>query len=837
MSSILTIDGTSYDQSGRRAANYLIDGWGWDLESGYWCEFHEHTSGPQPVISGPRAVSLSVSGTTAFAGDIVSVSPAIDGAGRRTWGYRCLGLEYRASWIPVTANDGTGMIRFNVDPSNADAYVASMAGQSVGQILSYCLSLHSSALSAAGITTDATTSSGLAALTLVPNEEVQVCGERLWPALQGVLRRWARNIRLVITGAGLVRVVDVTAGTAHTLTLGTDPIDPPLFSRNWTTSATRFVVRGGGVIEPGYVSYLKGTLTKAWTTTEENSWTYANFTNPSGAMTDHGAVTSVTSATTVTIQSSDASRTWGVNYWNGIQGWVYLTKSTGLGLQYQEARPITATSALTAGGTATITLGYALQNSASNAYDSYQIIAANPTLSNGGLYDVWRLWNVNDPGGLISGHLVPTFPVQVPFLGYDGLAATLTSAPMCQVVGPTNSASMPFVVMPNTGQILFTRPVLEAINSTGNLASGSYTKPTDVYVLLAYSRGALTTTYPPDSGGSPQYSGTAYSAAGLQRTAYQDAWSWRYGGNSSVVNGLAQMLQVSLKNTLTEGTVEYRGLYTATQDPTGGHLLNIAGNGYTTGDESLNIPVRAYSVRYLTEGGGLNYRTTLRCSNRQDPRTGEGFYQHLSVLGGGAQWGAAGVVTGGGMNFVGQAGWDWQFGESGPWDMGDMPRAGRRRPRTRLRSSEDRFRAARAHDLEDREARSANRVRAAEGSMSADERDNLEHLVDSDNRRRARALESPDEAARRHAAEGTTMGPPPGAPTEDERQNRRRLIALDNRRRARTLEGTAARRRREAGERYVSTDPGPDQYDRGEADRGPERTAAVDPSLTGEGTS
>jgi hypothetical protein len=81
------------------------------------------------------------------------------------------------------------------------------------------------------------------------------------------------------------------------------------------------------------------------------------------------------------------------------------------------------------------------------------------------------------------------------------------------------------------------------------------------------------------------------------------------------------------------------------------------------------------------------------------------------------------------------------------------------------------------------------------------------------------------------------MGPPPGAPTEDERQNRRRLIALDNRRRARTLEGTDARRRREAGERYVSTDPGPDKYDRGEADRGPERTAAVDQYLTGEGTS
>src|SRR5689334_2089440 len=101
----LTINGTAYNQTGRRAANYLIDGWGWDTDNGYWLEFHEHTSGPQPVITGPQPVSLDNGTTTLFAGDIVGVRPGIDDAGRRTWGYRCLGLEYRAQWIPVTAAD------------------------------------------------------------------------------------------------------------------------------------------------------------------------------------------------------------------------------------------------------------------------------------------------------------------------------------------------------------------------------------------------------------------------------------------------------------------------------------------------------------------------------------------------------------------------------------------------------------------------------------------------------------------------------------------------------------------------------------------------------------
>jgi hypothetical protein len=55
-----------------------------------------------------------------------------------------------------------------------------------------------------------------------------------------------------------------------------------------------------------------------------------------------------------------------------------------------------------------------------------------------------------------------------------------------------------------------------------------------------------------------------------------------------------------------------------------------------TGDESLNIPVRAVTVQYQTGGGGLLVRTTMRCSTRRDPRTDEGFFQHLSVLGSGA---------------------------------------------------------------------------------------------------------------------------------------------------------------------------------------------------------
>ena len=175
MAITLTINGTAYTQSGRRTANYLLDGHRWDLDSDYAMEFHEHTSGPQPKLAGPVPVSLSVGGTTVFTGELVSADPTLGPHGR-TWAYRCLGLKNRANWLPVTAIDGAGTIRFNTPLMDIDNYNASFAGKSVGDILDSVLTSHAGTLTAAGITTDGTTASQLAALTLVPSEEVIVAG-------------------------------------------------------------------------------------------------------------------------------------------------------------------------------------------------------------------------------------------------------------------------------------------------------------------------------------------------------------------------------------------------------------------------------------------------------------------------------------------------------------------------------------------------------------------------------------------------------------------------------------------------------------------------------------
>jgi hypothetical protein len=637
--SVLTVNGVSYNQAARKTNSLLVDSWGWDVDGDYTLEFHEYVAGPQPQFAGPVPVTLTdPGGNLRFSGDLVSVSASWTENGR-TWGYQCMGLKYRANQLPVVAVDGTGLMAFNLPLSDEDS-IAANNGQSVGQIITTVLTQHAAALSAVGINSDATTGTQLGALTLVPTDPVYVEGGRLWQAMESVFQRWSRNNRLYILPSGLIRVLDVSAGSAHTLTLGTDPVDPPLFSRSWVDCATRYVVRGRGKIYPGYVSLAKATLTAAWSGAQQTAWNWSQFSNPKGA-TDAGTVTTVGGPTSVTVQSSDATRTWATNFWSGIQGWVILFKSSGAGaLTYTESRPVTACTSLAAAGTSTLTLGYNLDNSASGAYDSYQLIGLAPGLSATsplGLNNVYRLFTVSDPGSTIKNHLVKKFPVAFPFQFANNLGVIETNYPIAQIInGSGEGFNATFKVIPSTGQILFDRPVVEQLNSASVLATGGagVVVPADIYAMLAYSRGALSAVYPPDSGG-PVYSGTAYTAANLQRTRYADYDSWGYEGNNALMVSLAQMSQQAVRDTVVTGRVLYKGAYTTVYDPSGGHLLNFAGATYTTGDESLNIPVRSVRVTYQSSGGGNVYRTEMQCSTRRDPKTGESFYTHLSQMGSG----------------------------------------------------------------------------------------------------------------------------------------------------------------------------------------------------------
>ena len=62
-----------------------------------------------------------------------------------------------------------------------------------------------------------------------------------------------------------------------------------------------------------------------------------------------------------------------------------------------------------------------------------------------------------------------------------------------------------------------------------------------------------------------------------------------------------------------------------------GHKLNIAGSTYTTGWESLNVPIIAVDYEFCERSGATNYITTLTFSNRRAPFSGVSLHRPAMV--------------------------------------------------------------------------------------------------------------------------------------------------------------------------------------------------------------
>lgn len=772
MASTLTIAGTAID---RAAAKVVLDRLTLSLDRPDELEFHEVAADLPGTYAPEQAVTLTDGATLVFQGWIFSRSIGGFGESSGRVGYRCVGLSYGAALVAVTASDGTGTMAFNL-PITDGNYSEAEAGLSVGTIIGQVLSQHGSQLAAIGITTDATTTTQLAALAVVSPDPVYVSGNSVWGQLQQLLQVWYGNrYALRIEATGLVRCHDTYALTTETITLDQDPAILTSLTEDTQECYTQVVLRGRADIEPAYLSLAAGTLAKGWTAAEEASWTIASYLDPSNGTQpawDQGTITALTS-TVVTVKSANGALTWPVNYWSGIQGQIALINTVVTGLTGFEYRNITACSALSAGGTATITLDRPLANS---GYTSYKIVAVDPT----GESLVWRKFTI--PNTYVAQHLQQAFNHSVPF--YASMSA------VAQVTGPVgvieysgfgftgNKQPLNFELVPddgtNDGYVLCYQPVVMFCNTNAALAAGgsSVVPPTDVIAMVPYSRGTMTVTSP--SGGG--HGGTAFTAFGVQRTLYRDYPSWIDAGNSSSMQTLADNILQTVCNATREGSLTYFDKYTAAL-PSGSWpiALNVAKAAGTTGYEGLNAPVRTVTLEWPQEGGAI-WRTTLGFSTRRQMYSGDRLYVHPMFAAGGFLAGpgiAAKAPTFGGI--TGPVLGDTGAGPAPAMGPAEVPAPRRRRRSTRLRSGEERFRSARAHDLADRQARERSESRAQEAEVQKDfDQENTENLVRTDNRRRARVLAP--------AAEGPHQG------DRAERANRERLVRSDNRRRARTLE-------------------------------------------------
>jgi hypothetical protein len=203
------------------------------------------------------------------------------------------------------------------------------------------------------------------------------------------------------------------------------------------------------------------------------------------------------------------------------------------------------------------------------------------------------------------------FTYPQPWVSSGGNMGIVTSFPMGSVCWsasgnpPYQEVSCGITFDPTTAHIYF-------LQTTWYVA-GNHT-PSDVRALVAVNTGNLTAIWPPNSGTTPVYGGTSNSVEGLQDTLYLTVGQWRDPINQQHMIDYAQDVFKSVSDSVLDGSIVYHGLDQQVLTP--GLAVAIAGHGYTTGWEALNIPILAVDITW-NSGVQTMYTTVLNCSNRR----------------------------------------------------------------------------------------------------------------------------------------------------------------------------------------------------------------------------
>jgi hypothetical protein len=339
----------------------------------------------------------------------------------------------------------------------------------------------------------------------------------------------------------------------------------------------------------------------------------------------------------VTITSDSATETWGVNYWSGIQAQIGVINPviTGLAdLTGMEWKTVISNTALTAGGTSVVTVDSAFANTGYTRY----AIRGQPA----GSSDVYRKYTFKNR--YVAQHLAKKFAHSVPWSPSQGAVGS-TLFPQAVIVSPPQVGSASFVQWPldfevvpydgtNDGYIRFFEPTVDVVAGNGGqlgqaLITGgaSVTKPTDIIVVVPYSRGALQ-AIEPLSGGTPTYGGTAYTRFGIQRPLYREYPDWIDKGNLTAMQTLASQILDTVSNVVQEGSLTYLGKYGSALVGGGWPFaLNIAKATGTTGFEAMAAPVRSAVLEYPQQGASL-WVTRLGFSTRRQQYSGDRLYVH-----------------------------------------------------------------------------------------------------------------------------------------------------------------------------------------------------------------
>jgi hypothetical protein len=662
---VLTIDGQVVDMV---ATNLTID-YLRAFGRGISPELHFtrilRTPGALPDAWNLKRCTLTMQSTLVFNGTVQGyVDRFMDNFG---WmrEYRAFGLMYSGNYVPVTDSlsfsDTSVWNQAGDDPT----LVSSRMGQTVGQIVTYILQMqaNATALSALGIgayvsltppTLPPQTLTDLGLLSVIPRWVVRIAGERLLPALESFVQSFHPNHFLYVDVTGMIRFFDPRQFPDYVVTLN-DPADPrwnmPQLTRDASDNYSRVVVRGNTLVQAVTLQdkpwanstapdggleedFAWGTLTNAQA---KAAWVPSDWSQPNtnGMPLEVGRVVAVdtqdvdlyTAGTYATDQLAQGP--------GELLGWLVLQADSlgGNVQQYWQAR-ITANSA-TVGGITACQIDATLP---SLAYNSYQLfgLAAGPNA-------VGRRYKVTNPA--IASALEQNFPYPVPYIYANGTAAEMTTSPIGTVfynalgspTPPFTSSTAGLTIDPVGGVIYFNEPVQVIVG--GMLTPPRF--PAVVQALLAVGIGALEVSAP-----ATGYAGTLFTVEGVQRTKTITVLEWRDLSNDVNMKIYASEVLDSVKDIVVEGSLPYLGL-PALDWLFPGRTVSIHGQDFTTGWETLRLPVVAVEVEFNNSPVGTSYTTTLQLSNRRTPYDAANFLRpnvSTQMFGGGAGVFGAGIA-------------------------------------------------------------------------------------------------------------------------------------------------------------------------------------------------
>jgi hypothetical protein len=427
----------------------------------------------------------------------------------------------------------------------------------------------------------------------------------------------------------------ITSGAVTTIALG-------VAGYGYASAPTVAVVGGGGSGATATAAISGGQVTGFTVTAGGSGYTTAPTVLCTGPAVGQQVVGSCTcpSTTTVTITSSDAKSNFGINYWDqtetGKHGYITLyADSLGASITQLFSARVVSNTAMSAGGTATLTLDTVLPSTAYNAFQLYG--------TSGGASVVYRRYKVTN--ALVAAQMAQVFPYSVAYRNSDGTAATLTSTPVATVfyapwgTAPYEQSGIGVAIDPESGTILTAKPTCLVFSIDGE----TITPVHDLQVFLPVNTGALSVRYPTSS-----WNGSAFTDLGIERLKVITVPDWRDASNSANMATYAQEFLSTVEDIVYEGSIPYFGLLSDALLI--GWALQIPGNGYSTGWETIDIPILSVDLEYRERSGATSYVTTLSFSNRRAPFSGAAL-QRPAVTG--QAIGGESFVSGGALGSLG----------------------------------------------------------------------------------------------------------------------------------------------------------------------------------------